>query len=143
VRKTGYLGLVSTVNVLRLQGEIDFSRRQWLERELGQIERFGPGAITILDLTSVSFADAAFVTALLRLRSRLLEHQPQSYIFIVAPRGKIVLRLIELTNLDRVFKIFEDLSSARRSAEPLREASHRRLEAAEAPSYGAAAAGAS
>jgi anti-anti-sigma factor len=129
---------MANVHVLPFRGEIDFSRTQWLEGELGQIEAFGPGAITILDLSDVRFADSAFLSALLRLHNRLLAEKPRNALLVVAPRETFASRLLELTKLDDVFRVFEDLPSARaaatssRRAAPLRGASRASVAASRA-----------
>ncbi len=113
---------MANVHVLPFRGEIDFSRTQWLEGELSQIEAFGPGVVTILDLSDVRFADSAFLGALLRLHNRLLARKPRTALFVVAPGETFAARLLGLTKLDDVFRVFEDLPSARAAATSSRRA---------------------
>ncbi len=110
---------MDNLHVLGLHGEIDISQKQWIERELDQIERFGPEAFTILDLTAVRYLDTTFLNALIRVKNRLAEYKPRIRICIVAPRISIVWRLSEITKLDAVFQLFEDVASARRSGAAL------------------------
>jgi anti-anti-sigma factor len=105
---------MSNLRVLALHGDIDFSLgERRLRAELDPVIRSGPDARTILDLTDVPFADAAFLGVLIRCSAALGEKQPRGRICIVAHRGTLVFRLFEITNLNRTFPVFEELSSAR------------------------------
>ena len=107
---------MTNVHVLALHGEIDISQKQSVEQELAQIEGFGPSATTILDLNDVGYVDSTFLNALCQLKRRLDNHEPTANLCIVAPRDTAVSRLFAITELDRVFSLFEDISSARRYA---------------------------
>jgi len=107
---------VANVHVLSFHGEIDISRKRWLEKELGQIERFGPNAVTILDLTNVRYLDTTFLNALIRIAAHVSKQQQQSSVCVVAPHGRLSSRLFEVADLDSRFRMFDDVSSARRYA---------------------------
>ena len=105
---------MDNLHVLGLHGEIDVSQKVRIERELDQIERFGPDAVTILDLADVRYLDTTFLNAILRVRARLAKTQPRHCIFLSAPRTSMVWRLLEIAKLDGAFLLFDDLASARR-----------------------------
>ena len=101
------------VHVLALSGEIDLSRKQWIESELGQIERFGPQSTTIVDLNGVRYLDTTFFNALTRVHTRLRSAQPDSRICIVLRSDSLATRLFRITGLDQAFRLFDDVASAR------------------------------
>lgn len=107
---------MANVHVLAIHGEIDISRKQWIEQELAQIEHFGPNATTILDLTDVRYLDTTFLNALDQIRTRLNARQAGSSVCIAAPSNRFVARLFEFTKTKRVFHVFDDLPAARRYA---------------------------
>lgn len=111
-----YASLMADVHVLAFYGEIDIAQKQSVEQELAQIERFGATATTILDLRDVRYVDTTFLNALCQLQQRLDDNQPRATLCIVVPRGNTASRLFAITELDRVFQLFEDISSARRYA---------------------------
>jgi anti-anti-sigma factor len=100
-------------HVLEVRGEIDFSQKRRIERELEQIEGFGPDAVTILDLARVGYLDTTFINALLRERSRLAQRAPRSSIRLAAPRSAMVWRIFDISGLHRAFALFTDVDSAR------------------------------
>jgi anti-anti-sigma factor len=106
---------MENLHVLTLHGEIEVSKKVRIERELDQIEHFGPGAFVIIDLTDVRYADTTFINALLRVRNRLATTQPRTSIALAAPRTSMICRLFEITKLNRVFPFFDDVAAARRS----------------------------
>ena len=104
------------LHLLELHGEIDISRRSYIERELRQIEAFGPDAITIVDLDNVPYLDTTFLNALVRTRNRLRTWRPADCILLAAPRTSMIRLLFEITDLDKAFPLFDDAVAARRSA---------------------------
>jgi anti-sigma B factor antagonist len=104
---------VVDIHVLELHGEIDISRQHEIEKKLGQIELFGRGSVTILDLTDVRYADTTLLNALVKTQKDVAS-LPGGGIFIVAP--KHIARIFEITALDQVFPMFDDALSARRHA---------------------------
>jgi anti-anti-sigma regulatory factor len=100
------------LHVLPLSRDIDISQRQWIEHELAQIERFGPKALTILDLSAVRYLDTTFLNALLRVWNRVAKAEPQSCISIVTRSGGFISRLFEIAELDGIFHLYGDVPSA-------------------------------
>ncbi len=105
--------------MLPVHGEIDISRKQWIEAELGQIEGFGSQTVTILDLTGVHYLDTTFLNALLNVQKNLASAQTESSVCIVAPAGNPAPRLFKITMLDKVFQMFDDVLSAQQYAASL------------------------
>lgn len=103
---------MAKVHVLTLHGEIDLSRKQWIEEELAQIERFGPHSRTIIDLSDVPYLDTTFLNALCRIRAGLVSDGLERAICIVCPSSSHLARIFELTQLDRVFRLFDSLPLA-------------------------------
>ena len=109
-----YAWLVVNIQVLELHGELDISRQHEIDKKLGQIELLGSDAVTIVDLTDVRYADTTLLNALVKTHKSVVRELPGSGIFIVAP--KHIARIFEITKLNTVFPIFEDVFSARRQA---------------------------
>ena len=99
--------MVDAVAVIAVTGEVDAHTapavREAIETSIA------PGARVVVDLTSVSFLDSTglgvFVTALKHLR----EAEGSLDLVITSPR---VLKVFELTGLDVVIPIHEELGSA-------------------------------
>jgi anti-anti-sigma factor len=104
-----YDEVVTDIRVLAFHGEIDISRKWWIEKELDRIELFDPQSVTIIDMTDVRYADTTFLNALIKVR-RKLGKRVEGRIYIVAPR---LARIFEITGLDREFPMFDSVSSAR------------------------------
>lgn len=102
------------VHVVAIHGEIDISQKQWIEGELSQIDGFGPSATTIVDLSDVRYLDTTFLNALCGVERRLAGDRPNSGLCVVMPTSNPVSRLFGITKLDAVFRLFEDMPSARR-----------------------------
>ena len=100
--------------MLELHGEIDISRQHEIEKKLGQIELLSQEAVTIVDLTDVRYADTTLLNALMKTHKNVARDLPGGGIFIVAP--KHIARIFEITTLNAVFPMFEDVFSARRQA---------------------------
>ncbi len=109
-----YTHCMNRMRIVALHGEYDLWRESSLEQQLREIEDFGAGTATIVDLSDVTFLDSTVLNALCRLRHRLIAEKPGASICLVAPRGHFAWRLFSITNLDRLFYIFEDVGFARR-----------------------------
>lgn len=107
---------MANVHVLAFHGELDISQKQWIEQELGQVESFGSNATTILDLSDVRYLDTTFLNALCRIQAQLAGDPPRNSFCVIAARGTPASRLFSITRLDRVFRLFDDMPSARRYA---------------------------
>jgi len=103
--------------VLELHGEIDISRKAWIEQKLDQIEQFGPQTVTVVDLSDVDYFDTTLLNALLRVQKRMDAEHFASSICVVLPPNKFFLQMFTITKLDRVFRAFDAVPAARRYAE--------------------------
>ena len=108
---------MNTVHVLKLQGEIDISRKLTLERELDQVETYGSNAFVIIDLSAVTYLDTTLLNALVNLRNRLATQQPDIRFCLVAPHTSMIWRVLEITKLRTTFRLFDTLDSARQVGE--------------------------
>lgn len=103
---------MTNVRVLSLHGEIDISRRQWIENELDQIKTFPSQTVTILDLTRVTYLDTTFLTVLARIASFLDRERAENLIYIVAPVASLATRVLKIVEFDKSFAMFESVRSA-------------------------------
>jgi len=104
---------MANLHVLRLDGEIDVAQKRRIESELAEIEGFGSDAVVILDLTDVSYVDTTFINALLKVRNHSAHAHREGSIRLVAPHSNSVWQLLEITKLDTVFPLFDNMTAAR------------------------------
>jgi anti-anti-sigma factor len=102
------------MHLVELHGELDISRKARIEKELGRIRAFGPNSLTVLDLSNVVYADSTFLHALIRLHESLTNEAPGSSVCIVP--SKLLVKLFQITGLDRMFPLFENVPSAQEYA---------------------------
>jgi anti-sigma B factor antagonist len=94
--------------LISLAGELDLYTRPELERRV--LEALGRGAVdVVLDLTDVSFIDSTTIGILIRTRKRLTPLRGR-VLLICSDRN--ILRLFEITALDRMFEIYETRDAA-------------------------------
>lgn len=103
------------ISVLELHRDIGIERTPWIERKLREIELFSLDSTTILDLTDLGYADSTLANALIDAHMQALH---ESHVCIVA--SKCISRLFHITALDRLFRTFDNISSARASFEAAR-----------------------
>ncbi len=104
---------MDNLQVLELHGDIDVSRKHWIERELDKLADLGPETCAIIDLTRVPYLDTTFLNALMRVNARLTKDRPGIRISLVASRENMIWRLFEILKLNAVFRLFEDVATAR------------------------------
>lgn len=99
--------VVDAIAVIAVTGEVDAHTAPAVREAIETV--IAPGAQLVVDLTSVSFLDSTglgvFVTALKHLR----EVEGSLDLVVTSPR---VLKVFELTGLDVVIPIHEELGSA-------------------------------
>ncbi len=106
VREAGPIG--DNAYLLALAGDFDLHACPEFERRV--LEALGRGASELLiDLTEVSFIDSTTIGILMRTRKRLA---PLGGRVLVVTADRNILRLFEITALDRMFEIY----STRREA---------------------------
>jgi anti-sigma B factor antagonist len=92
--------------VVSVSGELDLSTVEPLERELEDVLGRG-GRRVIVDLTGVTFMDSVALGALVRDAKRLRSHGGICVVVADDPR---ILRVFEITGLDRMFGIERSLA---------------------------------
>lgn len=95
--------------VVQLSGEYDLWRRDELEAELKPAES---ADIAVLDLRDVTYIDSTALTCLVRLKKRMAENGAGE-LRLVAPQPN-VRKILSLTQLERIFPVFESLGDALR-----------------------------
>ena len=94
--------------LIRLEGEFDLYTGQQFERRV--LEALGRGASEIVvDLSAVSFIDSTTIGILMRTRKRLAQLRGRLLV-ICADRN--ILRLFEITALDRMFELYRTREEA-------------------------------
>jgi anti-sigma B factor antagonist len=94
--------------LISLAGNFDLHMGPEFERRV--LEAIGRGASDlVIDLTEVSFIDSTTVGILMRTRKRLA---PVSGRVLVVTSDRNILRLFEITALDRMFEIYPRRSEA-------------------------------
>jgi anti-sigma B factor antagonist len=86
--------------VARIEGEIDMASAPAIGEAVGTSIDRGP---TVLDMTDVEFIDSAGIRMLVEL-ARRAGPEP-SPLPLVAPRGSIVRRMVELTGIEELFTL--------------------------------------
>ena len=97
-----------TAYLIRLEGEFDLHTGPQFERRV--LEVLGRGASqVVVDLSDVSFIDSTTIGILMRTRKRLARLRGRLLV-ICADRN--ILRLFEITALDRMFELYRTREEA-------------------------------
>jgi anti-anti-sigma factor len=96
----------SSVQVLRLSGELDLSRREEIGRAL-QLDA-GHGGV-LVDLSDVSYADSTVIAELLRLRADAQRADRHVVLLIGSPR---FARVLEYAGISQAFEVFDQRAAA-------------------------------
>ncbi len=100
--------LGETVYLIALTGEFDLHTGPQLERRV--LEALGRGASEILvDLSDVTFIDSTTIGILMRARKRLI---PLKGRLLLVCSDQNILRLFEITALDRLFEVYRTRDEA-------------------------------
>lgn len=94
--------------VVSLSGEADSYRAPDLEHELQEILQLG-GSSVVVDLAEVGFIDSTVLGLLLRYQPRFRSRGGE---LVVVSDDRRILRTLEITGLDRIFRIEHRLSDA-------------------------------
>jgi anti-sigma B factor antagonist len=90
--------------VVAPDGDIDAATVRAFDAELRRAERYGLGAV-VVDLRGVKFIGSSGLTALWSAHERARSH---GWRLVLAGCGRQVMRVLELTGLDRHFEIVTD-----------------------------------
>jgi anti-sigma B factor antagonist len=90
-------------------GEIDMATVRAFDAELRRVESYGLGAV-VVDLRGVDFIGSSGLTALWSAQGRALSG---GWRLALAGCGWHVMRVLEITRLDRHFEIVTDLADLR------------------------------
>ena len=94
--------------VVALGGEVDLHTAPQLDDELGRLVALGARRV-IIDLSSTTFVDSTVLGVLLRARKRL---GGSGGAMVIVSDDRRVLRLFEVTGLDRKFRVEQTLVDA-------------------------------
>jgi anti-anti-sigma factor len=95
--------------VVTLRGEHDLSTDPSLKDALR--EAFGGGSKVVVDLSEVEFMDSTVLRALAYGRKEAVEHAEHELV-IVAPSGSFASRVLGLTGIDAVIRVYETRTDA-------------------------------
>lgn len=97
-----------TAYLIRLEGEFDLHTGRQFERRV--LEALGRGASElVIDLSGVDFIDSTTIGIMMRTRKRLA---PLRGRVLVICSDRNILRLFEITALDRMFEIYRTKDEA-------------------------------
>ncbi len=108
--------VVDDVALVGLRGEADLHTAPILRDALDEAIRTGAGTV-IVDLTGVTFVDSMMLGVLLGAARRIRPRRTEMRIVVDDPH---VLRVFELTLLDRVLRLYPSLPLALDGGEPPR-----------------------
>jgi len=95
--------------VLTLLGEHDVSTEPGLGEALRQA--FGSGSKVVVDFSEVEFIDSSVLRALAEGQKEAVEHAEHQMV-IVAPRGAFAARVLSLTGIDKVIRVYQTRADA-------------------------------
>jgi anti-sigma B factor antagonist len=99
------------VHVVSVTGELDLATRPALERVLRELPDAGMSAL-IVDLTACSFMGSTGLHLLVRTKRQLDRLGGR---FAVAAGNRAILKVLEITELDRLFAIYPTRAAALRA----------------------------
>src|ERR687895_395547 len=100
--------------VVSVTGEADMATAPELERELQDVLRRGGRSVAV-DLVEVGFIDSTALGLLLRYQPRFRKRGGD---LVLVSDDRRILRTLEITGLDRIFRIESRLGEAARRARP-------------------------
>lgn len=99
---------VGGITVVELSGELDLFTTPRLSARLDALT-VQPRPSLVLDLRELAFMDCGALSALCRVRSRIVARDGRLCVVTNRPH---ILRLLQMTRLLRAFDVFSDLPSA-------------------------------
>jgi len=98
-------------SVVKLAGDLDFSRKPELQRLLGAAEN---SDIAILDLQNVTYLDSSALSSFMSLKKHMVE-RGKAGVVRVAGASAPLLRIFQICGLDRVFELYDSASEAQQA----------------------------
>ena len=95
--------------VVTLRGDHDVSTDPSLSDALR--EAFGGGSKVVVDFSEVEFMDSSVLRALVYGRREAVEHAEHELV-VVAPSGTFVNRVLRLTGIDKMLRVYETRTDA-------------------------------
>ena len=93
------------VTLVRVIGELDLSTSPRIESDLLRLIHEGLGRRLVLDLSRLTFMDSTGLRALWRTRQHAQTAGAQLYL---SEPSESVMRVLQVTKLDRVFRLISD-----------------------------------
>lgn len=97
-----------TSYVVRLEGDLDFSRKPELDALLSGAEN---ADIAIVDLERVTYLDSSVLGSLMMLKKHMIEHGTAGVVRL-AGANQSLRRIFSICGLDRVFELHESVVQA-------------------------------
>lgn len=94
--------------VVSVSGEVDLHTAPEMERELAEVLQLGGNSV-VVDLAEVGFIDSTVLGLLLRYKPRFRSRGGD---LVLVSDDRRILRTLEITGLDRVFRIEQRLGDA-------------------------------
>ncbi len=107
-----------TSSVVRLDGDLDFSRKAELENLLAGAEL---SDIAVIDLRDATYMDSSVLSCLMTLKKHMAERGTAAVVRIAGANDSL-LRIFHICGLDKIFEIYESIAQAQegRAANPVR-----------------------
>ena len=94
--------------VVSLSGEVDLHTAPEMERELVEVLQLGGNSV-VVDFAEVGFIDSTVLSLLLRYKPRFRSRGGD---LVLVSDDRRILRTLEITGLDRIFRIEQRLDDA-------------------------------
>jgi len=104
--QNGAVSSQSSLDVIRLTGELDIGRRDEIKRALEPKRSTGP---ILVDLSEVTYADSTVIAGLVRLRNDAEEQGRRLALLIGDAR---LARLLQYAGLAGAFAVYDDRATA-------------------------------
>jgi len=98
-----------TIKVVNLSGRVDAFKAKEIRPELIHLIDEGASDL-ILDISSVEFLDSAGLAVLVAAMKHARSHNGD--VRLVKPQADVVIRILELTKFNQVFRMFDTLQEA-------------------------------
>jgi anti-anti-sigma factor len=97
-----------TLSVVKLDGDLDFTRKAEIEKLLGPTERFD---IAVIDLQHATYLDSSVLTSLITLKKHMVEHGTAGIVRIAGANNSLQ-RIFRICGLDRLFELYGSVVQA-------------------------------